>query len=112
MFEETKEDDTVDRKKKYVFDNSKYDEEDDFGNTTFGSVGLMFNLYDTFVTGNDRILSMTVPRDKDFNNLVLKFEWELRLAQGLIGEMEACAYVGQENVFEETLSEDDTKKSG
>lgn len=45
-------------RKKYVFDNRKYD---NAGELVFGSVGIMFNMYDTFISGNDRILKMSIP---------------------------------------------------
>ena len=54
-----------------------------------GEVGLMFNLYDTFITGNDRILKLIVPKDKDFNKLKLMFEIEFAREPGLLGDMEA-----------------------
>lgn len=52
---------------KYVIDNK-------YKNTCSKNVGLMFNLYDTFISGKDRILRLDVPVDKDFNDLYLSFE--------------------------------------
>ena len=40
-------------------------------------IGFMFNLYDTFITGKERIIRMRVPVSRDFNELELKFECEL-----------------------------------
>ena len=37
----------------------------------------MFNLYDTFITGKERIIRMRVPVSRDFNELELKFDCEL-----------------------------------
>lgn len=44
------------RKKKYVFNNGITDNGDNFG-----KVGIMFNMFDTFITGKDRILKMHIP---------------------------------------------------
>lgn len=72
----------------YVFDNSIADDGD-----SFADVGFMFNLYDTFITGQDRILKMTIPRDADFNHLTFAFEWEIVKADGLLGDMETTIEV-------------------
>lgn len=48
---------------KYVFDNG-----------SSGEVGFVFNLYDTFITGKDRILRIDIPVDKEFNKLMVKFD--------------------------------------
>lgn len=79
--------------KEYVFDNSLCDK------NGFGKVGLFFNMYDTFITGNDRILKFSIPKDKDFNKLILKFEWEVRKSPGLLGEFEAVVKCNDEEVF-------------
>ena len=39
-------------------------------------IGFMFNLYDTFITGKERIIRMRVPVSRDFNELELKFDCE------------------------------------
>jgi hypothetical protein len=61
----------------------------------------MFNMYDTFITGNDRILKMHIPRDKDFNKLLLKFDWKVEdpLKRGLTGDFEATVVVNEEEAF-------------
>ena len=64
-----------------------------------GDVGLMFNMYDTFITGQDRILKMAVPKDKDFNRLKLEFEWEVRRESGLRGDFEAVVLCNENEVF-------------
>ena len=74
---------------KYILDNG-----------ASGSVGLMFNLLDTFTSGNDRTLRVLVPRDQDFNKLFLKFDW---LVLGEVPhQMEAVCEVGGETAFEVT----------
>ena len=40
------------------------------------NIGFMFNLYDTFITGKERIIRMRVPVSRDFNELELKFDCE------------------------------------
>ena len=55
-----------------MFDNSAWDNPSD---NVFGDVGLMFNMYDTFMSGKDRILKMHVPVDKEFDQLKFKMEW-------------------------------------
>ena len=40
-------------------------------------IGFMFNLYDNFITGKERIIRMMVPVSRDFNELELKFDCEL-----------------------------------
>lgn len=37
-------------------------------------VGFLFNLYDTFITNQERIIRLRVPVDKDFNELKLCFD--------------------------------------
>jgi hypothetical protein len=78
--------------KKYVFDNSIYDKPR-LGQ--FGNVSLKFNLYDTFITGKERILKFIVPRDKDFNKLKLKFGWKKWIAPTL-GNWEVSVMVNEE----------------
>ena len=71
----------------------------------FCNVGLMFNMYDTFISGNDRILKMHVPVDKDFNKLYLDFECEANLEHGLLGKMEAVVYVNEDLLMQEILED-------
>lgn len=77
-----------------MFDNGQDESEDGRVST----VGIMFNMYDTFMTGNDRILRMSVPKDKDFNKLFLKFEW--KVLDDVPGDMEAVVVVNENVVFE------------
>ena len=49
------------------------------------SVGFKFNLYDNFISGQYRRLVVKVPKDKDFDHLLLKFKCQT-LLDGLIGE--------------------------
>lgn len=58
---------------KYVISNG------DGGN----GVGFMFNLYDTFISGNDRVLRVVVPVSKDFNQLDLVFWVKPIVANGI-----------------------------
>lgn len=53
-----------------------------------GEVGFRFNLYDNFITGSERTIKMDIPRSKDFNNLVLKFQWSANLDEELVGDLE------------------------
>ena len=84
---------------KYVFDNGQ-----NAINGEFPSVGFMFNMYDTFITGMERTLRMTVPKDKDFNKLVLKFGWEVR--DRLQGKMQAIVRVNENVAFDCVVGED------
>ena len=59
------------------------------------STGFMFNLYDNFVSGQDRKIRMTIPMDKDFNKLTFQFEWEIQLEQGFLGDVEVVLQVGE-----------------
>jgi hypothetical protein len=89
---------------KYVFGNDMYDEEKD---GKFTSVGFLFNLYDTFISGNDRVLHIQVPRSIDYNNLVLKFDWK-PVQEGIDGDMEFEIQVNEEYVDEdETVNPDE-----
>ena len=49
------------------------------------SVGFKFNLYDNFISGQYRRLVVKVPKDKDFDHLLLKFKCQT-LLDGLIGQ--------------------------
>ena len=83
------------RSGKYIFDNGIFDNEKE---DEYTHVGFMFNLYDTFITGNDRILHMTVPRNSDYNSLVLKFDW-MPVVDEIPGEMEVEITVNEKNVI-------------
>lgn len=88
--------------KTYVIDNRRLDAGDDISD-----VGLMFNLYDTFITGKDRILSMGVPSDKDFNRLFLNFDCISHMEPDMAETMEVAVYINEANnsylVFEGEL---------
>lgn len=83
--------------KKYIFDNGVYDDKE---RNTIAKVGFMFNMYDTYINGNDRILKMHIPVDKDFNKLRLNFGWEVRKDSFLLGDFDATVYVNEDLVFE------------
>lgn len=40
------------------------------------------------MTGSERVIGMTIPRSRDFNNLVLKFQWSAALDDELGGDLE------------------------
>lgn len=69
--------------RKYVFDN---------GNENT-NVGFDFNLYDNFITGSERTLRLSVPRDKDFNKLFLRFQCDVHHKPELLGEYEYIVFV-------------------
>jgi len=69
--------------KKYVFDNG----------TDKTKVGFKFNLFDNFITGNDRTLRLSVPKDTDFNRLHLKFRCDAHHEPDLPGECEYVVFV-------------------
>ena len=52
-----------------VYQDGKYV----IGNNSSGSVGFFFNLYDNFLSEQDRTLRLKVPIDGDYNKLLLKF---------------------------------------
>ena len=80
----------------YIFDNAQLDYQNEEKEWKYGEVGLMFNMYDTFITGNDRILKMQVPMDKDYNKLILKFDWQVLTE--LLGQVEAVVEVNENKV--------------
>ena len=71
---------------KYVFDNHKE-----------GDVGFVFNMYDTFITGKDRVMKIDVPRNNEFNKLQLKFR--CKMLNKLSGPIEAVVEVDGRTVF-------------
>ena len=77
------------RTRKYVFDNG--------GIGT--KVGFDFNLYDNFITGNERTLRLVVPKDKDFNNLHLRFQCRMHHQKELLGEHEYIVFVGDYEAY-------------
>ena len=80
----------------YVFDNQKA-----------GGVGFMFNLFDTFITGKDRILRIDIPVDKEFNKLMVKFD--CKVLNEMYGPIEAVVEVNETPKFhyDSTANEDD-----
>lgn len=80
--------------KKYVFDNTILDDGGDFA-----KVGFKFNLYDNFITGEERILHMVVPKDTDFNKLHLRFTCIEEHQQMLLGNYEYIVFVGDSEVY-------------
>ena len=64
-----------------------------------GSVGFMFNLYDTFIDGNERILRLDVPKDKHFNRQHLMMEYVIA---GIPG-MEVQVYANDHLLLDETI---------
>ena len=80
------------RTRKYVFDNG--------GIGT--KVGFDFNLYDNFITGNERTLRLVVPKDKDFNKLHLRFTCDVHHKDFLLGYYEYIVYVGDYEAYKLT----------
>ena len=80
---------------KYVFDNSIVDGK----NGDFAKVGFKFNLYDNFISGDERILHMEVPKDTDFNKLHLKFTCQVEHGRMLLGDYEYIVFIDDKDVF-------------
>lgn len=80
--------------RKYVLDNSVVD-----GKSGFAKVGFKFNLYDNFISGDERILHMEVPKDTDFNKLHLKFTCEVEHEKLLLGDREYIVFIDDKQVF-------------
>ena len=78
-------------------------------NGVSGDVGLMFNMYNNFISGQDRIVNIAVPKDMDFNRLKLEFEWEVLKDSGLLGDFEAVVLCNEDEVF--WFSPGDTESS-
>ena len=74
--------------RKYVFDN---------GDDKDAKVGFNFNLYDNFISGAERTLRVTVPKDKDFNKLHLKFQCVVK--HELLGDYEYIVMVDDEEKY-------------
>lgn len=53
---------------KYIIDNERVTKD-------FPNVGLLMNLYDTFITEHDRVIRIRVEKDPDYNRFVLSFDW-------------------------------------
>ena len=87
---------------KYVFQN--YVDDGDIDKT---GVGFRFNLYDTFISGEDRILHLSIPRSVDYNHLKLKFDWMCEKAEGLEGEMDAEILVNEQYAIGEEYKENE-----
>lgn len=93
-------DDDGNKVNKYVFKNSIVDWPERKGDDRFGKVGFKFNLYDNFITGNERILHMEVPKDTDFNRLHLRFTCEVEHDEEmLLNDCEYIVFVGDEEKF-------------
>lgn len=90
------------RTRKYVFDNG--------GIGT--KVGFDFNLYDNFITGNERTLRLVVPKDKDFNQLHLRFKCIMHHQKELLGEHEYIVFVGDYEAYRYRFSYDDSSNEG
>ena len=52
------------------------------GNSTSKISGFMFNLYDTFITGQERTLKVVIPRNRDSNMVKLEYCWEVLTDNG------------------------------
>lgn len=69
--------DTFREIRKGNYNDAKYDD----GTYVFNNgdlksrVGFMFNLYDSFISEQDRTISFDMPKDKDFNQLEISFDW-------------------------------------
>ena len=68
QFVEKDEDGNETKTMKYICDNSVLDHG---GN--FAQVGFKFNLFDNFISGQERTLKLVVPKDTDNNTLHLRF---------------------------------------
>ena len=66
------------------------------------NIGFKFNLYDTFITGQDRILKTTIPVDKDFNNLTFRFDYSVEFS-GLQPYLEVAIYANGECVIDQKI---------
>lgn len=75
--------------RKYVFDNG--DEHT--------KIGFNFNLYDNFISGAERTIRLTVPKDKDFNKLHLKFKCVVKHEGNLLGDYEYIVMVDDEEKY-------------
>jgi hypothetical protein len=71
---------------KYIFDNGES-----------GPVGIMFNLFDTFITGNQRTLKIDVPVDQEFDKLIAKFDCVV--VKEVYGQMEVSVLVNGKQKF-------------
>ena len=60
-------------------------------------IGFMFNLYDTFITGKERIIRMRVPVSRDFNELELKFDCEFVKSDILKEQIQWSVFVNGED---------------
>lgn len=86
--------------KKYVFDNRILDGDKDIEpDAFFKTIGFKFNLYDNFISGQERILRLHVPQQTDFDKLVLKFTCAVSHPKGLLGYYEYIVFVGDEEKF-------------
>ena len=58
--------------------------------------GIRFNLLNGFITGEDRVVKMTIPADKDFNELFLRFSWTAK--NSMSDQVEFFASISGEGV--------------
>lgn len=74
-------------------------------------VGLLFNLYDSFISGNERILKVNVPRSKDFNSLTFMMSCHL-INDNLIGDLQGQVFMNDQLVFDssDSKTKDNPKK--
>ena len=93
-FTETGDDGTEKKVMKYVFDNSILDDGENFA-----KVGFKFNLFDNFISGQERTLKIAVPRDTDFNKLHLKFTCNVNHDSNLLGDFDYIVYDGDVEKF-------------
>ena len=84
---------------KYVFDNSIVDDVVKDRTESFSRIGFKFNLYDNFITGEERILHIEVPQDTDFNKLHLKFTCVVGQNPMLLGNCEYIVFIDDKQVF-------------
>ena len=82
--------------KKYVFNNGICDDNDESNPNRFKPIGFKFNLYDNFISGQERILRLHVPQQTDFDKLILKFTCAVSHPKGLLGYYEYIVFVGDE----------------
>ena len=83
---------------RYAYDGSYTDGKYVFDNGKSGPVGIVFNMFDTFISGKERILRIDVPIDKEYNRLQVNFD--CRVENNLPDRLEAVVLVGGQPAFE------------
>lgn len=96
--------------KKYVFNNGICDGKDESDPNRFKPIGFKFNLYDNFITGQERTLRLHVPQDQDFDKLWLKFDCNVSHLKGLLGYYEYIVFIGEEEVCRLTSDDSDANE--